>query len=265
MTTTTPTAFDAILAAAQAAADAGDTMRARSYFRNATEIDPTSSEAWLGLAATAAVLHERRGLYERALSLNPTCEAAREGVARSEALLAAGAVLTPRPAAPAAPEGHAPAVATPELEPTPGPPAHGVPLRSTALALIGLVGLTTMGLLTAMGIFIFTSFLGFLLAFLAGSSVSELMVRLTAPLRRGLGGRPVQIAAALGMILGSLGAMALGGLLLGVLGVPLPAEAVAMARNSGVTAVEPAMVLLNNPGLLVFASSAVAATVFRLR
>lgn len=263
MTTTTPTAFDAILAAAQAAANAGDTLRARSYFRNATEIDPTNSEAWLGLAATAAVLRERRGLYERALALNPTCEAAREGIARSEALLAAGAVLIPRPAAPAAAVGDAPFVATPEPEPTPGPPAQAA-LGGTALALVGLVGLATMALLTTMGIFIFTSFLGFLLAFLAGSSVSELMVRLTAPLRRGLGGRPVQVAAALGMILGSLGAMALGGLLLAALGAPLPAEAVAMARNSGVPA-EPALVLLNNPGLLVFASSAVAATVFRLR
>ncbi|HMQ31203.1 MAG TPA: hypothetical protein PKD53_10765 [Chloroflexaceae bacterium] len=268
MITTTTAAFETMLATARAAAEAGDFTRARAYYRNATEIDPSSCAAWLGMAGATAVLAERRALFERALALDPACAAAREGIAEAEALLAAGCLIVQRavpPAAPAEPGEPAAAAIAPPARREEGPiGAAWRHRRGIGLALVALTGLGTMWLLTSLGIFVLTSFWGFLLAFLAGPSVSELMLRLTARARKGLSGRPLQIAGALGMILGSVGAMALGGLLLAALGAPLPAEAVAMARDIGV-GTAPALVLLNNPGLLVFVSSAVGCTVFRLR
>lgn len=262
MVPTTSTAFEAILATARTAAAAGDTVQARRYFRNASEIDPASIEAWLGLAATSAVLHERRGLYERALALDPGCREAHDGIAQIEALLATGALLSPQ--APRA-EPPARAAALPPALDVDLPPVAPRPAgRVLGLAAIAASGLAIMAVLATLGIFVLTTFLGFLLAFLAGPAVSELVVRLTARWREGQPARHVQVAAAIGMVVGALGALALGGLLLSAIGAPLPAEAVAMARRIGVGP-SPSLVLLNNPGLLVFVSSAVAATVFRLR
>lgn len=268
MTTTTTSTFDTLLATARAAADAGDIARARSYYRNATEIDPSSCAAWLGMASVTAVLTERRALYERALALDPGCAEARAGLAEADALLAEGCLILHRAAPLPAPgeRGEPPAPAG-EAAPAPREGLVGAAWRrrrGLGLILVALTGLATMWLLTSLGIFVLTSFWGFMLAFLAGPSVSELMLRLTARARRGLSGRPLQIAGALGMILGGLGAMALGGVLLAAVGAPLPPEAVIIARNIGV-GTAPALVLLNNPGLLVFVSSAVGATVFRLR
>jgi tetratricopeptide (TPR) repeat protein len=264
MTTTLPTALSEILELARAAAAAGDTSRARHYFRNLIEIDPTLLDAWLGYAACTSVLSERRALYERALALDPEHPEARSGLDHAHELLAAGKLVlaAERPEEPAPPAVH--------LQPAPPPfliPANPRPLPKAGLGgllAVWLLGLGLMGALTAFGIFTLTSFWGFMLAFLAGPAVSELMVRASRRVHRAAGGRALQIAAGVGMILGGLAAMALGGLLLQLLGLPLPAEAVAMARNSGV-ATDPASVLLNNPGLLVFVSSAVGATVFRLR
>lgn len=268
MTTTTTTAFDAVLATARSAAAAGDTLRARRYFRNATEIDPTCKEAWLGLAAATTVLAERRGLYERALALDPGCGAARDGIAQIDPLLAAGVLLQPRSASPAPPAPRAPAHLPPALpaaldvdRPAVAPRRRGGAL---GLALVALTGLVLMGVLTTLGIFVLTSFWGLMLAFLAGPSVSEPMLRLTARWRKGLRGRPLIIAATLGMILGGVAAMALGATLLAAIGAPMPAEAVSMAERIGVGG-DSALVLLNNPGLLVFVSSAIGATAFRLR
>lgn len=270
MTTTTTAAFETMLETARAAAEAGDFTRARAYYRNAAEIDPSSCAAWLGMAGATAVLAERRALYGRALALDPACGAALEGIAEADALLAAGCLIVQRAAPPAGPIAQSEPPAPSGAAPAPREDGEG-PIgaawrhrRGIGLALVALTGLATMWLLTSLGIFVLTSFWGFMLAFLAGPSVSELMLRLTARARTGLSGRPLQIAGALGMILGSVGAMALGGLLLAALGAPLPAEAVAMARDIGV-GTAPALVLLNNPGLLVFVSSAVGATVFRLR
>lgn len=256
MTTITSSSLDEILSLAKAAAAAGDTARARHDFRNLTEIDPTCVEAWLGYAACTTVLSERRALFARALTLNPTCVEALAGLAEAEAMLAAGKLVhaVARPAA-----DPKPVLAVPQV----AQPGH---MRGDLVALVGvgLIGLATMGVLMACGIFVLTSFWGFMLAFVAGPAVSELIVRLSAPSRKALRGRRVQVAAGVGMFLGGLAAMALGGLLLHLLGAPLPAEAVQMARSIGV-AMDPASVLLNNPGLLVFLSSAVAATVYRLR
>lgn len=267
MTTTTRSAFADLLETARQAAAAGDTLRARRYFRNATEIDPTCVEAWLGLAATAAVLREGRGLYERALSIDPGCADAHESISQIDALLATGALIRPRAAeaAPAPAEVEHTHAAHPLASLIIPLPAAGSRPRRRHLGLLAVaaIGVATMGLLTMMGIFVLTSFWGFLLAFIAGPCVSELMLWLTGRARKGLGGRPLQIAAAVGMILGGLGAMALGGLLIQAMGVPLPTDAVAMARNLGAGS-EPAAVLLNSPGLLVFVGSAVAATSYRL-
>lgn len=261
MMTTTTTARSEILAIAQAAAAAGDSARARHYFRNLTEIDPGNLEAWLGYAACTAVLAERRALYAKALALDPTCAEALEGIAQIDTLMAAGHLVRPKQTVAAS----APAVAhlapaPPSAEATPA----ALPKGDKAPLAVGLIGAVTMCLLTGMGIFVFTSFWGFLLAFLAGPAVAELMIRLSGRARRPQGGKAWQIAAGVGMLLGGLGAMVLGGLLLPALGLPLPAEAVRMAVNSGVGN-EPVAVLLNNPGLLIFLSSAVAATVYRMR
>jgi hypothetical protein len=255
MTTTTSSALAEILAMAQAAAAAGDTTRARHDFRNLTQIDPTMAEAWLGYAACTAVLNERRALFARALELNPASREARAGIAEADALLASGRLLFDF--------GRA-AQSAPVSAPLRAAHAHGGRAALLAVASMGLIGLATMGLLTVGGIFVLTSFWGFLLAFVAGPLVSELIVRLTARPRKAARGRKAQLATGVGMFLGGLAAIALGGLLLPLLGLPLPVEAVQMARNSGVSE-DAASVLLNNPGLLVFLSSAVAATIYRLR
>jgi hypothetical protein len=258
MITTTSTALAEILDLARAAAAAGDTTRARHDFRNLTEIAPTLTEAWLGYAACTAVLKERHALFARALELDPASIEAREGMAHAEALLAVGKLVLPNERAVSIEPLVVPAAAPP------APLMQGARGGLGALLAVGLIGLATMGVLTACGIFVLTSFWGFMLAFLAGPAVSELVMRLSARPRKAARGRPLQLAAGAGMFLGGLAAMALGGLLLQLLGVPVPAEAVQMARNIGV-ATDGATVLLNNPGLLVFLSSAVAATVYRLR
>jgi hypothetical protein len=264
MMTTTTTARSEILAIAQAAAAAGDSARARHYFRNLTEIDPEHLEAWLGYAACTAVLSERRALFARALALEPACPEALEGIAQIDTLLAAGRLVRPREAAASAPTVAQPAPAAAPALADSRPAAAAGGDSPAALLAVGLIGVVTMGLLSGMGIFVLTSFWGFLLAFIAGPLVADLMVRLSGRARRAQGGRAWQIAAGLGMLLGGIGAMALGGLLLPALGLPLPADAVQMAANSGVGS-QPVAVLLNNPGLLIFLSSAVAATVYRMR
>lgn len=266
MTTTSHDALLEILTIARAAASAGDTARARHYFRNLTEIDPAMVEGWVGYAACTSVLSERRALFARALELDPQHPEARWGLSHVNELLAAGKlVLAAERAVSLEPiVEHLPAALPPDMviPANPRRVARGGDVRGVVV--VALLGLAVMGGLTAFGIFALTSFWGFMLAFLAGPAVSELMVRLSNRAAPATGGRPLQIAASLGMILGGLGAMVLGGLMLQLLGLPLPPEAVQMARNSGV-GVDPASVLLNNPGLLVFVGSAVAATVFRMR
>lgn len=265
MTITPSAALSEILEVARAAAVAGDSARARHYFRNLTEIDPALIDGWLGYASCTTVLAERRALYARALELDPGSPEARSGLADAEQMIAGGKLLytTERPAPQYTPL-HIPAAA-PASFVVPAAPAPSRPgISGLALAAVGLVGLAIMSALTGFGIFVLTSFWGFMLAFIAGPAVSELMVRATERQRKSKGGRPFQIAAGVGMILGGLAAMIFGAMLLSMIGAPLPAEAVMMARNSGV-GTDGASVLLNNPGLLVFLSSAIASTVYRMR
>ncbi len=257
-------AFADLLATARAATLGGDTLRARHAFRQATELDPTSVAAWLGLAATTTVLRERRSFYERALRLDPSCTEARERITAIDTLLATGALLLPRAVPLVEPE--CPFLAHHALASLVIPLPTIRPKRSrlhVGLLSVAVIGTATMGLLTMLGIFVLTSVWGFLLAFIAGPSVSELMLGLTARARKGLGGRPLQFAAAIGMLLGSVGAIVVGGVLLPKLGLPLPPEAVAMARSYGMGSA-PVAVLLHSPGLLVFVGSAVTATAYRL-
>jgi hypothetical protein len=264
MTTPSPSASANLLATARAAAASGDILRARRDFRHVVELDPANLEGWLGLAETTSVLRERRGFYERALALDPTCFKAHAGIARIDALLASGVLILPRatPPAPATVE-HLPVALPPALEPDLVAAAEQQRSDRLALAAVCLITLATMWLLTTLGIVVFTSFWGFMLAFVAGPAVSELMLRLTARMRRGLSGRPLQIAGGLGMALGGIMALALGGTLLAMVGMPLLPEAVTMARSIGLSS-NPTTALLNNPGLLIFISSATVATVHRM-
>jgi hypothetical protein len=264
MTSRSTTALAEILEDARAAAAAGDSARARHYFRNLTEIDPSMIEAWLGYASCTTVLSERRTLYCRALELDASSPEALAGLASADALLANGKLLHNA----AKPEDAAPPL---HLKPALPPPLLESPVRNiqvrrdlATLALVGLSGLLIMGTLTMFGIFVLTSFWGFLLAFIAGPAVSELIVRVSAGPRRAPRGRRLQVATGVGMILGGVGAIILGALLLQLLGAPLPSDAVLMAQRIGVGS-DPTSVLLNNPGLLIFLSSAIAATIYRLR
>lgn len=252
--TTTTTALDEVLATALAAVAAGDSARARHYFRNLTEIAPDMLEAWLGYAACTTVLAERRALYARALELDPRSVEAAVGLAEAEAGLASGRLLhasarMPEPVIPILHERRSVTEAPRELP---------------ALIVVGLSCLVIMGTLTGFGIFVLTSFWGFLLAFVAGPAVSELIVRASVKAGRVARGRRLQLVTALGMILGGVGAMVAGAMLLQLLGLPLPVEAVQIAQRTGV-GTDPTSVLLNSPGLLIFLSSAVAATIYRMR
>lgn len=265
MTTTSNTALSEILEVARSAVAAGDSSRARNYFRNLTEIDPTMVEAWLGYAACTTVLAERRALYTRALELDAASAEGLQGLARVDAMLAAGQLLYRAEQTPlAAPIVEHLAPAVPAALAAVAQTQRAAPRNAVALALVGLIGFVVMGMLTGFGIFVLTSFWGFLLAFIAGPAVSELIVRASARLHKRSMGRPLQIATGAGMILGGLGALAAGSLLMQLVGAPLPVEAVQIAQRIGV-GTDPASVLLNNPGLLVFISSAVAATVYRIR
>lgn len=60
-----------LVQAGRAAALAGDTMAARTSFRRATELDPSSAEAWVGLSSAVPILAEKRQYLQRALELEP--------------------------------------------------------------------------------------------------------------------------------------------------------------------------------------------------
>lgn len=262
MTSLPSPTFVELLTTARAAVATGDSLRARHYFRKVAEIDPGSVEAWLGLAESAAVLGERRRFYAQALALDPSCSQAQAGIAEIDALLASGSLIRPRAEPPAPPVEHVapvlPLAQAPELASSPPQPRTW-----TALVAVCMISLAAMWLLTTLGIAVFSSFWGFLLAFMAGPAVSELMLKLTARPRRHLSGRPLQIACGIGMALGGLIALLFGGDIMSLLGMPLLTETVVMAQSIGL-GTDPDVALLNNPGMLIFISSATAATIYRV-
>lgn len=89
------TAVHQLIHAGRAAALAGDTFAARSSFRRATELDPTSAEAWLGLSGVVPILAEKRAHLLRVLDLAPDHSEARASLAYVERLLAEGLKIAP--------------------------------------------------------------------------------------------------------------------------------------------------------------------------
>ncbi|HNP71594.1 MAG TPA: hypothetical protein PLO33_14805 [Kouleothrix sp.] len=79
----------------RAAALAGDTLAARSSFRRATEADPTSVEAWVGLSSVVPILAEKREYLRKALDLDPQNADAAASLRYVEQLIAKGMQLEP--------------------------------------------------------------------------------------------------------------------------------------------------------------------------
>ena len=115
MPTNPDTAIATLLDRGRAAAQAGDTLGARTAFRAAAEQDEQCAEAWLGLADATTVLGERRSYLLRATALRPD-EASLAALAVVEQQIGSGLVLVPS----AAPQ--APAPAQPSLAALTGSP-----------------------------------------------------------------------------------------------------------------------------------------------
>jgi len=71
MTEPTPVEVQQLVQQGRAAALAGDTYAARASFRRATELDPTSADAWAGLSGVVPILAEKHEYLQRALELEP--------------------------------------------------------------------------------------------------------------------------------------------------------------------------------------------------
>ena len=71
MTESTATEVQQLVQQGRAAALAGDTYAARGSFRRATELDPTSADAWAGLSGVVPILAEKHTYLQRALELEP--------------------------------------------------------------------------------------------------------------------------------------------------------------------------------------------------
>jgi hypothetical protein len=79
----------------RAAALAGDSFAARASFRRATELDPSCTEAWLGLSGVVPVLAEKRDYLQRALALEPGNAEVAASLRYVEKLQAEGLQLAP--------------------------------------------------------------------------------------------------------------------------------------------------------------------------
>lgn len=115
-----------LLREGRAAALAGDTATARARFRRATELEPASAEAWLGLSSVVPMLAEKREYLQRVLALDPDSADAQASLRYVEELIAEGRQIAPgqryaRPE-PAAAPAEAPA-------PSPAPAADGAPMH----------------------------------------------------------------------------------------------------------------------------------------
>ncbi len=84
-----------LLREGRAAALAGDTFTARERFRRATELDPSSAEAWVGLSSAVPILAEKRDHLLRALALDPQHGEAQTSLVYVERLIAEGHQLAP--------------------------------------------------------------------------------------------------------------------------------------------------------------------------
>jgi hypothetical protein len=95
MTESTTAEVQQLVQQGRAAATAGDTITARTSFRRATELDPTSAEAWAGLSSVVPILAEKRDYLRRALDLDPSNADIAAGLRYVEQLQAQGMQLEP--------------------------------------------------------------------------------------------------------------------------------------------------------------------------
>ena len=79
----------------RAAAMAGDTFAARASFRRATELDPSCTEAWLGLSGVVPILAEKRDYLRRVLEIEPDNAEAAASLRYVEKLQAEGLQIAP--------------------------------------------------------------------------------------------------------------------------------------------------------------------------
>lgn len=71
---------EALIRRGTTAARLGDREEARQAFRQATKLDPTNVEAWLGLSGVVGTLTEKRQCFQRVLELDPANPEAQEGL-----------------------------------------------------------------------------------------------------------------------------------------------------------------------------------------
>lgn len=95
MTDSRTTDVQQMIQEARAAALAGDTLEARAQFRRATELDPSSADAWLGLSSVVPVLAEKREYLQRVLEIDPGNVEAQQSLSYVEKLQAQGYQLAP--------------------------------------------------------------------------------------------------------------------------------------------------------------------------
>lgn len=95
MTTASITNVDQLLQQGRAAMQQGDRYAARQFFRQATDLAPDYTEAWLELGRAMPLLQEQCVYIQRALNLDPTLISAREHLQAIEKLLADGAQIDP--------------------------------------------------------------------------------------------------------------------------------------------------------------------------
>jgi hypothetical protein len=259
MISDTQTELQSLLEQGRVAAEAGDTLAARNAFRRAAELAPECAEAWRGLGASATVLSERRTYLARASELDPACAESRRGLAEIDAWLTQGRLIAPAPRR----AELLPAALPPSLSAVVTNVPALAPGRMLSLVGAGLLCLLTMTMLTTVGALIFTSMLGYFMAFILGPLVGELMLRLADAMGRAQRGQLAQIILGAAVGVGGLLALALGGSLLPAIGLPLTADTIAMARSMG--AADASTALLFHPAMAVFVGAAVAGTVYRLK
>jgi hypothetical protein len=95
MTESTTDEVQQLLQQGRAAAMAGDTTAARASFRRASELDPSSAEAWVGLSGAVPILAEKRDYLRRALDLDPGNADIQASLRYVEQLQAQGMQLEP--------------------------------------------------------------------------------------------------------------------------------------------------------------------------
>lgn len=95
MSDTTVAEVQRLVQEGRAAALAGDNLVARSRFRQATELDANSAEAWFGLSSVVPMLAEKREYLQRVLEVEPGNGEARASLEYVEKLQSEGLQLAP--------------------------------------------------------------------------------------------------------------------------------------------------------------------------